>query len=341
MNDGAYRDFDKTTFDTYQKDMTTLLDRIAALGATAIPMTPTIFDSRAARMRGKPLEPRDTYYNGVLALYGAWLREVVQQRGLGFVDMYGPLNQLTLAGRKKEANFTFAKDAVHPDAPGQVVMAAAILGDICPPSSVSGITIQPNKTGKLAAFAFGGKISDFQAQPDGVRFTFTAAALPWVLPPDAALGYELVHAGHHYSNEAIAARGLAPGRYELKIDGQAVGTYADTQLAFRVELEGNAKTPEYEQALHVALLNKERNDKAVHPLRDLWAQLKGKRRQMAAPSAAKGPQLAEKKAQFEKWCAEQFQPGVAKLQALAKDYEEQLYQARQPVARQYELTRMH
>jgi lysophospholipase L1-like esterase len=74
MNDGAYRDFDKTVFDTYQKDMTTLLDRIAALGATAIPMTPTIFDSRAARMRGKPLEPRDTYYNGVLALYGAWLR---------------------------------------------------------------------------------------------------------------------------------------------------------------------------------------------------------------------------------------------------------------------------
>ncbi|MEI9892587.1 MAG: GDSL-type esterase/lipase family protein [Chthoniobacter sp.] len=52
MNDGGYRDFDKPTFDTYQQDMTTLLDKIDGLGATAIPMTPTMFDSRSKSMKG-------------------------------------------------------------------------------------------------------------------------------------------------------------------------------------------------------------------------------------------------------------------------------------------------
>ena len=31
MNDGSYRDFDKAVFDTYQRDMTLLLDRISTL----------------------------------------------------------------------------------------------------------------------------------------------------------------------------------------------------------------------------------------------------------------------------------------------------------------------
>lgn len=337
MNDGSYRDFDKGVFDTYQRDMTKVLDRLAEIGAVAIPMTPTMHDSRAARLRNRGAEPRDTYYNGVLALYGAWLREVAQVRGLGFVDMYTPLNQLTLAERKKDANFTMIKDAVHPDAPGQVVMAAAIISDLCPRSSVSSITIQ-EKAGKLTAAATGGKIADFEANDDGVRFTFTANALPWVLPPEALPGYQMLQAGHRYSMEAFSVRNLKPGKYELKIDGQTIGVMPDTQLAFRWELETNDKTPQYQQALKVANLNKERNDKAVRPLRNLWGQLKGKRREVNV--AKDSPQLAEKQAQFDKWVADEFKPAIAKVQSLAKDYEDQIYQANQPVARKYELIRV-
>ena len=340
MNDGGYRGFDKAVFDAYQRDMSKLLDRLAAIGATAIPITPTMHDARSARLRGKGAEPRDTYYNGVLGLYGAWLREVAQVRGLGFVDMYSPLNQLTLAGRKKDANFSLIHDSVHPDAPGQVVMAAAILDDMCPRSAVSAITIQDDKASQLAAIAGNGTIADFQADCDGVRFTFTAKALPWAVPPEAAPGYELLHAGHHYSMEAFTARNLKPGRYELKIDGQPVGTWPDTQLAFRLELESNPKTPQYQQALRVALLNRERNDKAVRPLCDLWLQLKVRRYALARQVATKAPGLDEAKAQLEKWRATEFKAGVEKLTALARDYEAKIYQANQPVTRKYELTRV-
>ena len=338
MNDGAYRDFDKGVFDTYQKGMTTVLEKISALGATAIPMTPTMHDARAARLRNKGGEPRDTYYNGVLALYGAWLREQAQVRGLGFVDMYSPLNNLTLEQRKKDANFTMIADAVHPGAPGQVVMAAAVINDICPRGPVSSITIQ-DKAGKLAPVVGNGKIADFQASDDKVSFTFTANALPWVLPTEAAEGYKLTSAGHRYSNEKITVRNLKPGKYELKIDGQSVGTWPDSQLAFGVELEGNDKTPQYQQALQVATLNKERNDKAVRPLRNLWGAMKGKRNEIAKAEAAKDPQLDAKKEAFAKW-TEEFKTNVAKQQAMAKEFEDKIYAANQPKARKYELVRV-
>jgi len=246
--------------------------------------------------------------------------------------MYSPLNQITLVERRKDATFTLIKDAVHPEAPGQVIMAAAMLSDLFAHSSVSSITIQ-EKAGKMAAVAGNGKITDFQAEGDAIRFTFAANALPWVLPPEAMPGYQLVHAGHRYGMEAFTARNLKPGKYELKIDGQSVGTWSDAQLAFRVELEANEKTPQYQQALRVALLNKERNEKAVRPLRNLWLQVKIWRHRLASQP--------DKKEAFAKWMAEEFQPGVAKLEALAKDYEDQIYQANQPVARKYELLRVH
>ncbi len=340
MNDGSYRDFDKAIFDTYQQDMTKVLEKIAALGATAIPMTPTMHDARAARLRGKAQEPRDTYYNGVLALYGAWLREQAQLRGLGFVDMWSPLNQISLVERRKDASFTLIKDAVHPDAPGQVVMAAAVINDIGPKSPVSSITIA-EKDGKLDATAANGKITDFTATADRIAFTFTGNALPWVLPPEAALGYKLTGAGHRNSNESFAARGLKPGKYELKIDGQSVGTWTDATLGFKVELQENEKTPQYQQALKVALLNKEKNDTATRPMRNFWGQLKGKRSQLAQAASKQDPQIDTKKAEFEKWLANDFKTGVAKLNADIAAFDERIYEAAKPLPRKYELVRVN
>ncbi len=336
MNDGSYRDFDKGVFDTYQAGMNTILDKIAGLGATAVPMTPTMFDTRAKRLKGEKVEeqPRNTYYNGVLSLYGTWLREQAEVRGLGFVDMWSPLNNLTLEKRKKEVNWTMIPDGVHPGAAGQAVMAVAVINDMAAKSPISNITIEP-KDGQLQPAAVGGKITDFKAG-EGVSFTFEAERLPWVLPPEAAEGFKLTHAGHRYSNEKVAVRGLKPGKYDLKIDGQSVGTFAAGQLAVGVELEENEKTPQYQQALKVALLNKQRNDTAYRPLRDQYGQLKGQRRNLAKVPES-DPQYAAKKAEFETWYTGQ-KAKVAELLGKAKELEDQIYQSNQPQPRKYELT---
>jgi hypothetical protein len=336
MNDGAYRDYDKAVFDTYQAGMSTILDKISALGATAIPMTPTMFDARAKRLKKSLDEPRNTYYNGVLALYGAWLREVAEERGLGFVDMYSPLNTITDDQRKKLPDWTMIPDGVHPGPIGQTVMAVAIVENIVARSQVSQVTIAPNKDGKMTASAGNGTVTELQSSDGGISFTFAANALPWVLPPDVAEGPTLTHMGHHFGNEKVTVRNLKPGKYELKIDGTPVGSFTDGQLAFGVELEGNDKTPEYQQALAVAMLNKQRNDLAYHPLRDQYAQLKGKRRDLAKLDP-NSPDFATKKTEFETWYTGQ-KAKVAELLAKAQDFEKQIYAANQPAPRKYEFS---
>lgn len=335
MNDGAYTNYQQPVFDTYQKGMTTLLDKIAELGATAIPMTPTMFDALVSRKGAKPNPVKEMYYNGVLSLYGSWLREETSVRGLGFVDMWGPLNDLTFEKRKKEAAWTMIPDAVHPAPTGQVVMAEAIVHDVVPHTAVSQITVDTQQ-GKPAISAARGVAGNLQKDHNSAAFDFTAESLPWVLPPDAAEGFMLTHAGHHDSNEKVTVRDLAPGRYDLKIDGQPIGTYAAGQLAFGVELEGNDKTPQYQQALKVALLNKARNDQAMHPLRDLWRDRKIKLRDVSQAEGAKAANLAEVQAAFAKF-DEDLKPRVQAMIEKVKGFEDQIYEANQPVAHHYEI----
>jgi lysophospholipase L1-like esterase len=332
MNDGSYRPFDQAIFDRYQAGMTTLLDRIQALGASAIPMTPTMHDARAARMGPRASEPRDTYYNGVLSLYGAWLREMAQQRGLGFVDMYGPLNQITLDQRRTAPDWTMIKDAVHPGATGQVVMAAALIADAFPKTQVCGITIS-QKDGKWVVAVSNGKVTD-SSELEKHAVTIKSNALPWVLPTDAAEGYKLVHAGHRMSNEKFTVRNLSPGSYEVRIDGSPIGKWTEAQLGSGVEIEENAATPQYQQALKVAELNQKRNREFYVKIRGEFAALKGQRNKMN--KAAGTPDEATAKADFEKYhaaMAERVKPLLEGARAL----EDEIYKANQPVPHRYEV----
>ena len=213
-------------------------------------------------------------------------------------------------------------------------MATSVLEVMVAHSPVNVITIQ-EKDGKLAGNAGRSKVTDLQGG-EVIRFSHTAGALPWVLPPDAAEGYALSKAGHRFSAERITVRNLKPGKYEMKIDGQAVGQWMDGQFSQGVEIQANDKTPQYQQALKVALLNKDRNEQAYHPLRDQWAQLKGKRRDIEKLTQANDPQLDAKKAEFEQWHTA-MTAKVAELLAKAKEFEDRIYAANQPQQHAYEI----
>ena len=194
MNDGTYRSYDQATFDAYHRDMTTVVEKIVATGATPLLMTPTMYDSRASRMfprKGRTYsEGLLTQYNSVLTYYGTWLREVATENGYGFVDMWGPLNNLTIAARKTDPSFTIIKDAIHPDAPGQAVMAVAMIDDLGLKAPLSNIRLQLYGKAAPKATSMGGAVSDLKRTENGVEFTWLAKGLPWVLPEEAAIGCE-------------------------------------------------------------------------------------------------------------------------------------------------------
>ena len=347
MNDGRYEPFNIETFETYANGMTEILDRIGKIGAKPIVFSPTMFDhhqlglqmqNESYRFRTREFAPR---YNALLAFYGGWLREQAGERGLPFVNQWGPMNDHTFSRRRTEPDFTLVTDAIHPAPAGHFLMAYEFLWQVTPDRrNVSSISITPRGSNWRA----GKGVTDLVISPeaDAATFTHLAPALPWVIPaeafgepqkwdaePAAPLGYKMTNAGHRLSNERLRIAGLAPGSYEIRIDSQPVGKFSHITLGSKIELQSNAATPQYQQALEVAELNRERNDKTMRPLRNIWGRIGNLREKFA------GAEPEKFAAEYEK-----LKPQIADLLDLARDYEDRIYAAAQPVPRKYEIRRI-
>ncbi|MHC5162576.1 MAG: SGNH/GDSL hydrolase family protein, partial [Planctomycetota bacterium] len=275
MNDGHYTPFAHNILETYKRDMTRLVEQLEAAKIRPILMTPTMFDLRPVLMTGGSLEGKDAdqvHYNATLAFFGMWALETANERGLGFVNMHEPLNRITRENRSDDPGFTLIEDSVHPGPGGQLVMALAFLKDVGAEPVVSAIHIDVQDDEWNLIEAKNGAFE--KTDEDTIRFRFTANSLPWVVPEEAAAGFELADAGGLMSQETVRITGLEPGAYDLRIDGKGIGSYSHLQLASGVELQDNELTPQYQQALKVAALNKERNHETIASIRDLWGTRK-------------------------------------------------------------------
>jgi lysophospholipase L1-like esterase len=341
MNDGNFTDWQQPNFEVFQKDMTTLCDRIVELGATPIPMTPTTFDSLPNKLNNRVQDPRDKEYNNVLGTYGAWVKEQGKVRKIQVVDLYSPLTAVTNERRRVESDWTMIPDTVHPTATGHAIMAAAFINDtvFCPPVSEILITKKDNQ---WMATVGNGELSDVQGG-ETITFTFKAQSLPWVLPPEADEGRKLVPLAFKkppkLSSERLAVRNLAPGKYELKIDGESVGQWTDAELAAGIDLGENPKTPQYQQALRVALANKRRNAMGEHPMRIDWAQLKAQRSilKQAEEANESAARVEQARKVFERFF-EPNQKSISDYVAKSQDIEDEIYRTNTPEPRKYELS---
>lgn len=332
MNDGGYKDFDRATFDTYQRDMTALLGKLDALGCRVFLMGPTMFDHRAwdIRIQEKPEYAKGrnvTGYNAVLGYYSGWLRETARQRGYGYIDLWGALNNLTEEGRRDDPEFTLIADAIHPDAPGQLVMAHTMLDSFGESRTVCSVSASVRKNAWKLRSRSATLGSTSGAAGQSLAFDLIPRALPWVVGEEAAAGYQMTRSGHTLSQEAYAVSGFKPGNYELLIDGQSVGVWNHDALARHIEIQEDPDSPTQRQAARVAELNKQRNDEAIRPLRNLYGQRKVKLR---------AAQAKNDMAAFEAWLPE-FQRQQAELEAKARGFEDQIYQANQPQKRRVEI----
>jgi lysophospholipase L1-like esterase len=338
MNDGSYQPYDEKTFQTYRADMTELVGKIREIGAVPILMTPTMYDSRASRKRD-PKGPagRVEFYNSTLAYYGAWLREIAVESGAGFVDMYSPLNNLTLAARKADPNFTLIKDAVHPDAPGQLVMAFALLHDLDSPGVVGDIHTAIDAKSTPTIHAAGGELSDLKAAGGAVEFTWKAVALPFVVPAEAASAAKMLYLGHVLGRESLAIAGLPAGGYELKIDGDGVGVYSAASLAQGIEIEDNPRAPQYKQALQIAELNRKRNAGPVRNLRDEWSRMQQFYRLQRQVKAEPGNAEAAKNLEAQTKIVEGLEGRIATHEEEARKIESEILASNRPAPHSYRI----
>lgn len=348
MNDGQYQPFNPEIYATYHQNMTALVEKIRAGGATPVLMSPTMFDARAARLRPNPRRQRSeemlAQYNSVLAYYGRWLQDVAMESGTAYVDMFSLLNDLTAEAREDDPAFTLIRDAVHPDAPGQIVMAYAMIDDLGLRQPLSGIRIMPSRRKGVAGSATGGNLSNLKQTESGLEFDWAADGLPWVLPEEARQGVALLKLGHRATKESLTVHGLPSGQYELLIDDVVVGKFSDAALSRHIELQGNELTPQYQQALKVAMLNKKKNEGPVKRLRDgwrtfqAWARLDQAARASDLTGEAQTNAIEQAAAMRQK--LNSLEQNIQACEAEAQEIEDEIYRINQPVTRHYVLRKI-
>jgi hypothetical protein len=142
-------------------------------------------------------------------------------------------------------------DRVHPGPAGHVVMGAALLRAWKAPPLVTRVAI--DAASKAVVAAEGSEVSVLAATDGGLAWTQKDRALP--LP----LGFEdgetelAQRAGadlESLDQQPLVVTGLAAGVFELKIDGQSIGTFTDAELAKGVNL-ARFNTPMRWQAFSV------------------------------------------------------------------------------------------
>ncbi len=133
---------------------------------------------------------------------------------------------------------------------------------------------------------------------------------------------------------------MSPGKYELSIDDQVIGTFTNVQLARHIELQSNNKTPQYQQALQVAEVNKQRNQGPVSQLRGEWSRFQRfarlRKQRNDSPNDEK---LAAQLDDLEK-SIDGMEERIASCENAAQEIEDKIFQINQPKPRRYVLKRV-
>ncbi len=131
MNDGIYSPPDPARQKAFEDGMKSVHQQMAAAGVKIIHVTPPVFDPSAAPGRISTNSPYGfghaySGYNKTLDQYSAWL---IGQRSAGWevADLHSGMNQWLAEQRKRDPDFGFTRDGVHPDAQGHWIMAKQIL----------------------------------------------------------------------------------------------------------------------------------------------------------------------------------------------------------------------
>ena len=266
MNDGGYKAYDQATYDKFATGFKYIVDTLKkqdpGVRITAIQPSPYDDVTRAPLFEGG--------YNAVLLRFSDFLKQLAADQKLGLAD----LNTSVVAALRK-ANAADAANAaklipdrVHPGAAGHLLMAEALLKAWNAPALVSEVEIDAKR--KDAVVQHHAHVSEVAAA-NGVSWTQLDDALPMPLDMRDPLVALAIHSSDFVealNQQPLKVRGLAAGRYTLKIDGEAVGTFPAERLAQGINL-AELPTPMARQAAEVHALTLRHNN--IHATR--WRQV--------------------------------------------------------------------
>jgi lysophospholipase L1-like esterase len=153
-----------------------------------------------------------------------------------------------LAEHEKDAPVVSMKgDAVHPGAPGQLMMAAALLKGLGANGFVSSVTL--DATGKVTE-AKGCAVEEMKAENGKLSFERLDESLPFPIPDEARPVLPLYPTILDLSQYTLKVTGLE-GNYQLQVNDVTLATLGAKELGEGVNLTAYAKGPIAEQGKQI------------------------------------------------------------------------------------------
>jgi lysophospholipase L1-like esterase len=258
MNDGRYRQFNEGLYSDfvggYEKLVKTL--KAALPDARLTLLAPPPFDD----VTQPPQFPGG--YNNVLRRFGLFVQTLGEHEKIPVVDLNSAvLGTLTAVNVKDpSAAREFVPDRVHPGPPASLLMAEALLKSWNGPAVITEVEIDA-EAGR-ATNTLRSEVASVSRAGGGLSWTQNDLALPfpvdWHNPPGSVAAYSSDFIPE-IDDQPLRVRNLNPGKYTLKIDGEAIVSYPADQFARGINLSA-LDTPMLRQAAEVLKLINQSDD---------------------------------------------------------------------------------
>ena len=255
MNDGGYKAFDQKLFDTYTSGYEHIVQQLKhdlpGLRFTLIQPSPYDDVTRAPTFDGG--------YNAVLMRYSDFIKELASKQSAGLADLNTPVVAALKKAAASDATLSqrIIPDRVHPGAGGHLVMAAALLKAWHAPTVVSAVELDAGKVARAENTV----VSELKSE-GGLSWTQLDAALPMSIDTSEAVMALSVRSSdviETLNQQTLKVKGLSASRYQLKIDGEAIGAFTREQLGEGINL-AVLPTPMVKQAKAVHALTLKHNN---------------------------------------------------------------------------------
>lgn len=259
MNDGYYRTPNTAVQKTYEDGYRSMVDTILSNlpGVKLMLIGPSPYDD---------VTQPTMHYNEVMQAYSRFDHGEAERTHQGFVDLNAPVVDVLEKVNASHPDLAsrLIPDRVHPGEGVHWVMAATILKAWHAPSLVSSTTIDAHEA--KASNVQNANVTDLKREKkaDAIQWNEMESALPLPLPlsatdPVTDLALEAGGIETALDQEMLTVTGLAPGSYELTIDGQPVGNLTADALSHGVNL-ARMPTPMLRQSQTLAWETEHRNE---------------------------------------------------------------------------------
>jgi lysophospholipase L1-like esterase len=245
MNDGGYRPFDPMTLAAFAEGYRALVAKLkqALPGVRLTFIRSSPFDDVSRPPQFAP------GYDDALRRLGCYVATLGEKQKGTVADFRDPVNAGIAAVLKENPDLArqIVPDRVHPGPAGHLLMGATLLRVWNAPSLVARVEIDAAEPRVVAAE--GTEVSGLAVANGTLSWTQLDRSLPLPLSFEDGETELAQRAGadlESLDREPLTVTGLA-GQFELRIDGQRVGTFTDAELAKGVNL-ARYRTPMRGQA---------------------------------------------------------------------------------------------